>query len=381
MKRIVIAVVLVATACASGGVHRVSGTRRSAPPPTSAGSGVSPSTTSAPRAPLPSFRLTSLAAEGRSQLWLLGFRSSCLSGGCRALLSHSTDGAAHWRSVALPALTISSGDAASRGVDEVLLADAQDGWLFGPDLWVTHDGARSWQHLDMNGRVIDLALSAASVWAVVERCTRAQVCTYQILRSSIRQNRFAPVAVPEPASADAGPPAIATDANAIAVLVSRKPSQTDDRDQLDFSSDDGATWRTRPAACLNELGGRLAIAPDLVWTMCPTGMSAAPAVSRSQQPFTPVNGPWENLPNSAALYAWSSDNVLLTSQARAYVSHDAGHHWQRVRTPSISDVWWWANIAFPTNGDGYALGQAPTFAILLRTKDGGRSWATLRGPA
>lgn len=57
-----------------------------------------------------------------------------------------------------------------RKVSEVRFADPLDGWAFGPDLFVTHDGARTWQRVAITGSVRQLETSGGYVEAVVSSC-------------------------------------------------------------------------------------------------------------------------------------------------------------------------------------------------------------------
>lgn len=45
------------------------------------------------------------------------------------------------------------------GVSEVRFADLLDGWVFGPALFATHDGARTWQQVTLGGSVVALETS------------------------------------------------------------------------------------------------------------------------------------------------------------------------------------------------------------------------------
>jgi len=75
--------------------------------------------------------------------WVLGV----VPGG-GLVLAHTTDGGTTWaQAPALPAgLTYHDqfNSPLHSGVDRVRFGDSSDGWLFGPELWATHDGGNSW---------------------------------------------------------------------------------------------------------------------------------------------------------------------------------------------------------------------------------------------
>ena len=51
-----------------------------------------------------------------------------------------------------------------------MFANASDGWVYGPSLWVTSNGAANWAQVDLGGPVFSLAASAGTVYAVVGFC-------------------------------------------------------------------------------------------------------------------------------------------------------------------------------------------------------------------
>jgi hypothetical protein len=58
------------------------------------------------------------------------------------------------------------------GARQVRFADANDGWVFDPDLWATHDGGAHWEHPALPGvaatvEVQALEAAAGMVYAVV----------------------------------------------------------------------------------------------------------------------------------------------------------------------------------------------------------------------
>ena len=101
--------------------------------------------------------------------WVLGV-ASCPTGSCLALLLTS-DAGHTWVAVPAPATPYASDSTASAGVHQVRFADPLDGWVFGPELWATHDGAATWTRVSLPGgsakQVVDLAAAGATVHTAV----------------------------------------------------------------------------------------------------------------------------------------------------------------------------------------------------------------------
>src|SRR5258708_22253465 len=63
-------------------------------------------------------------------------------------LQHTTDGGSTWTVVPSPQL---ASPAVAGQVRAVRFADSQDGWVYGPGLFATHDGGRSWRAVAVPG--------------------------------------------------------------------------------------------------------------------------------------------------------------------------------------------------------------------------------------
>jgi hypothetical protein len=99
---------------------------------------------------------------------VLGTRSCASSGGCLALL-RTDDAGRTWTALNAPPVAPSRGYEA--GVRTVRFADPQDGWVFDPDLWATHDGGATWTQTTLpssatHGFVSSLEAAAGAVHAM-----------------------------------------------------------------------------------------------------------------------------------------------------------------------------------------------------------------------
>jgi hypothetical protein len=55
-------------------------------------------------------------------------------------------------------------------VSHLTFFDKEDGFLYGPGLFVTHDGGRAWSPSHLPGRLLTVQAVGQSVWAASARC-------------------------------------------------------------------------------------------------------------------------------------------------------------------------------------------------------------------
>jgi hypothetical protein len=142
---------------------------------------VAPATTAAPPAttvpPAPTsivvavpagFAPASVTFVSPTHGWLLG--GACGQPSCPTVSLATTDDRGQaWHAVGAP--PVGFGDPDSGGYRSVRFANERDGYVFGGDLWVTHDGAGSWQQVTLPGEgdgteVVALETSGGTTYAV-----------------------------------------------------------------------------------------------------------------------------------------------------------------------------------------------------------------------
>ena len=86
-----------------------------------------------------------------------------------ALLVRTVNGGRTWAAVPAPAVRLVNpgGNAPGSAVSAVFFADVNNGWLFNPALWVTHDGGRHWRQLPFPGMPDAMAASNGVAFASV----------------------------------------------------------------------------------------------------------------------------------------------------------------------------------------------------------------------
>lgn len=80
------------------------------------------------------------------------------------------DGGRTWSQVATPPVRAAEASVGAPGSVGVRFANADDGWVFGPELWVTRDGGAHWSRSQLPvgaGQVVAVEASAGAVHAVV----------------------------------------------------------------------------------------------------------------------------------------------------------------------------------------------------------------------
>ena len=145
-------VMLAAAAAIAGGFVVVNGgsSHKSAPHIATNGSTVAPTTVplTVPKGETRAFEPASSTFISANTGWTLG--AACKGSACPIALMHTTDGGHSWTQVSAPVASFPV-NGASRGVSGVRFADANNGFVFGPELWSTHDGGASWSRVNLPG--------------------------------------------------------------------------------------------------------------------------------------------------------------------------------------------------------------------------------------
>ncbi len=108
-------------------------------------------------APVPAnFQPTSVTFVGAGTGWVIGQAGTpgdCASQYCTSV-ARTNDAGRTWAGVPAPLTGAPDG---ATGVSQIRFLNLQDGWAFGPELWVTHTGGLTWTQVDTHGlRVTDL---------------------------------------------------------------------------------------------------------------------------------------------------------------------------------------------------------------------------------
>ncbi len=119
----------------------------------------------------PDFQPTSVTFVGTGTGWVIGQAGTpgrCATQYCTSVAR--TDNAGRtWAGVPAPLAGAPDG---ATGVSQIRFLNLTDGWAFGPELWVTHTGGRTWTQVNTHGlRVTGLDTVGSRAFALFASCT------------------------------------------------------------------------------------------------------------------------------------------------------------------------------------------------------------------
>ncbi len=143
-------------------------------------------TATAANATIPSsFEPSEFSATSELDWWVLGTvhcgQKQCLS------IVHTQNGGRSFQALPTPP----SSTAQQATVSQLQVANARDGYAFGPQLWTTHDGGRSWRQASI-GFTQEVVVAGSWVYASVWDRARQQL----LMRSPVDRDRWRVLPVP-----------------------------------------------------------------------------------------------------------------------------------------------------------------------------------------
>jgi hypothetical protein len=310
--------------------------------------------------------------------WVLG-STPCSSGTCLSLL-RTDDSGKSWSPVKAPPALFSPANSADEGVSQVRFADPFDGWVFGPDLWSTHDGGSTWHESTLAG-VWNVEASQGRVYALARDVSIGD----DVVEAGVTgSDAWTPTvsmqmgAGPVPASQLVleGAAGWAVDVDRVVVGGARLVA---------------GRWAAWPAPCANN-GGEAAVGastPSSVVAICeegiwgPSGYSGPMAVrayfsSNGGTTFflggivpgdANASGDVVASPAPGAAVTDSSDGT----QRRLIETFNDGASWQVVAT--VPDFMLFTYLGFTSSSQGVAIESGQDPSRMLMTFNGGRSWS------
>jgi photosystem II stability/assembly factor-like uncharacterized protein len=304
--------------------------------------------------------------------------------GCEAIAA-TPDYGLTWSKADAPSAGPPDGNS---GVSQIRFLEENNGWAYGPGLYVTHTGGATWAKASgVHGRVIDLATVNGSAYAVVARCTGtgpdyASGCTrFALYTSPFNSNSFQPV--PGASGRGQEEPGGLQLTNGNGYLLAGHVLLT--------GSPNGGSWHaitvspgTVPA-CLAAKGhgvpqgesGLLAPlgATDLYLLCQPAGGGGGSLYASADSGAT-----WrldghvkaQGIGTSLAVAPFSGTFVLATS-AGLYYSTDA-RHWNRASLPGQASAGGLGYVGMTTQDKGVAVPAGPGSTVIYVTTNGGRTW-------
>jgi hypothetical protein len=341
------------------------------------------------------FKAASITWRTAQRGWVLG-SAPCGRRRCTDVIG-SSNGGTSWRVVGRIGAPIATGSTPpDAGVDEIRFATDTVGWAFGPALYHTTNGGRSWAAASVPGhgrQVIALTAGATGTYAVVSPCREFAVkCASQKLsfwRTASPSGRSwtrIPLALASDNSAS-----IATFGTTVYVVA---PGTADPSGGRLYASTDGRHFSRRPVPCRasQEIGLAQVVptSPTRVALLCdgnPGFSQAVKTVYRSVntgRSYTSA-GTTGAFGIEAELAASTSGTLLVGAWSDGtfmYLNNGHRQAWSMVLGLGDGGAGW-NDLAFVTSREAWAVyGPVSAFAAnlgkLYVTRSGGRRWSLAR---
>lgn len=313
----------------------------------------------------------------------------CAGGLCPEVAA-TADAGASFTTMPGPGGAYASSAQATPPVSSIRFANPNDGWVFGPKLYATHDGGKQWTAVNLPGQVTALEPGADQVFATVDPptppCYRTGTCnastpTPQLWRSAPGSSHW--VVDTAAGAVSAG---LAVHGRSVWVMNS---TVTKDGPalgiRLRYSADDGSHFVSQPQPVTGVACDYQPVSSRVLWAYCSGGhfmfvyrsTDAGAQFTQTPNSRTPNAN---NCPNGSRLAAATGATAVAACDLGGkplLLTTDAGATWTVVQ-PALDHHGYWEPIGFTTADVGYLLwrtGYGPTGAVQLwRTADGGTSW-------
>jgi photosystem II stability/assembly factor-like uncharacterized protein len=337
-------------------------------PESSASPGSSGSSTSPPPVP-PNFRPYSVTFIGPHTGWVLGQAGTpghCATEYCTSI-ARTDDAGTNWYGVPAPITGMPSG---ANGVSQIRFLNDQDGWVYGPQLWATHDGGRTWTEIPTDGkRVVALETAGSGAYALFANCTGtgpdfAASCTsFTLMSARSGSDTWSPVG-PQTTNVQGNP----QDAQ-IALTSIRGYLLAPDGSVLTGAL--GMTWNkvgTAPCAPSGHLFGTITSVTSML--VCPGDHTVYTS--------TDGGGLWQkvssypaNLTATGAAVSPVGGYVLATTNGLYYLR---GSTWGLATVDGAVSPDGYSYIGMTTDTQGIALSGPGSTGYLWVTENGGQTW-------
>ena len=308
------------------------------------------------------FEPVSASVLGARMWWLLGERP-CSPKACLAIV-RTTDGGRSFVAVSAPALRYELAGCPYVAVSALAFADARDGYAYGCQLYVTHDGGVRWRAVSLGGYVTDVAVGAGEAYAIVS----APNGTNRLMRSSTAREHWTAL----PTGGD--PVNVTVRGRALFVQM--------DAGRLLISHDQGATFSRNNTVGFGLPCAAQPVTRRVLWAFCAGGtMGHVLRSTNGGRSFRLAEGGKEGGGASdeyhGAAFAAASASTAVVGFEQLLRTTDAGRSYQEVGPRGEQ----WVFLAFGDPTHGVALAGPPDGAgpadHVYVTADGGRSFTLI----
>src|SRR5690242_13543458 len=363
------------------------------------GSAAASSAQSAPAratAPVPdNFRPTSVTFVSTRTGWVIGQAASpghCATPYCTSM-ARTTDAGRTWTGVRAPLAGAPDG---ATGVGQVRFLNLADGWAFGPGLFVTHTGGRTWTPVSTHGlRVTSLETVGTRVYALWASCTGtgaayASNCTaFTLYSASAAGGAWTPVG-----DTTTGLTASASgEAPSLVLTGSRGYLLAPDGTLYAGPVDGSAAWQTAsslPGAChagQASPGGQpeqallgAVNATDLLLSCLIPGSQGDQAEQKLIFSSSDGGGSWT--PTGTAPSSGTASSLAASPAASVMLATDQGIEllpagataWRAATLAGATPAGGFSYVGMTTGEQGIALPADPSAGTVWFTYDGGHTW-------
>lgn len=318
---------------------------------------------------------------------------------CTDYVGKSTDGGAKFHSLVR---VLSWNCSNSNFISSVDSDNEGDIFLYGPQLFVSHNNGATWAKAPFSD-VADVDAVGRSVWLVRSLCTSKEIADDTSCRTGLVESNDGGrtwESMLSPSSGEAGSPNPETmqtylvrsnRETAYLMLAPRgHPDGSSNIAPLWFTSNGGKSWSSREVPChIDALSSTLSVAPNgTLMTVCASEPSAG-SQPKTALESTNAGRTWKleasGAPNSD-LDAGYLGSIDLLSNGRAFLvgdrsslleTNNAGRTWKSVEPRLGSTAGGTMEIKFFNASDGLVLGNDDNDnerLVLWSTTDGGEHW-------
>ncbi len=346
-------------------------------------------------APVPAnFQPTSVTFVGAGTGWVIGQAGTpgdCASQYCTSV-ARTNDAGRTWAGVPAPLTGAPDG---ATGVSQIRFLNLQDGWAFGPELWVTHTGGLTWTQVDTHGlRVTDLETVGSRAFALFASCTgdrpefAAQCTSFTLYSSPAAGSTWTPVGAATTGLTDGA----ASEAASLVLTGLRGYLLAPDGSLYAGPVDGSAAWRrvgalvsscsmqpAQPDGQPRALLGAVNASELLV--ACTAAYSSS-SDTQAKQVFSSLNGGVSWIQIAAAPTAGVASSLAASPSQIVVLGTDQGIDllpagdigWQMATLVGGGPADGFGYVGMTTDVQGVALPADPSAGTVWFTFNGGQTW-------
>ena len=338
-----------------------------------------------------SFEPTSATFIGTDTGWVIGQAGTpgrCPTAYCTSV-ARTDDAGKTWSGGPAPLAGPADGAA---GVSQIRFLNGAEGWAFGPELFATHDGGRTWTRLGTTGlRVTEVETVGDRAFGLFASCTgsgaafAAQCVSYTLYSSPAGADDWTPVG-----ASTSGLKAGTAGAASLVLTGTRGYLLAPDSMLYAGPVDGSAPWQqvtqipcpVGPPLADGQPTGALLAAQNAANLVLACASSGAPGPGQAKSIFTSADGgiSWQNADPGPAVgvatsVAASPAGAYLLATGRGIDVRPAGSAtWQPAALDGREPKGGFSFVGMTTDEQGIALPANSAAGTIWFTYDGGLSW-------